>query len=166
MEPCNSILPRDMNKHIKRTSRTVGTPPIPISTTCYKYSPVRVAFSPSTLESSICTPSLSVRSTAPAPAKSSLLLLIRLPPFAPSHLRSPNSSDPITAMMDSILPLWLKTSEHCSTIHKKQPTACQYSMACRRLSSIWVVTRRIYQMNNCMQWSSVFTIVLKLKLRV
>jgi len=35
-DPCNSILPRDMNKHIKRTSRMVGTPPITISTTCHK----------------------------------------------------------------------------------------------------------------------------------
>jgi len=36
MEPFNSILPRDMNKHIKRTSSTVGTCPITISPTCGK----------------------------------------------------------------------------------------------------------------------------------
>jgi hypothetical protein len=30
------FVPRDMNKHIKRTSKTVGTPPITISTTCRK----------------------------------------------------------------------------------------------------------------------------------
>ena len=31
MVPCNSILPRDMNTHMKQISRTVGTPPITIS---------------------------------------------------------------------------------------------------------------------------------------
>ena len=45
MEPCNSILLTHMNKHIKQTSRTVGTPPITISTTCHKYSPFSIAFS-------------------------------------------------------------------------------------------------------------------------
>jgi hypothetical protein len=33
LEPCISILPRDMNKHINQTSRTVGKPPITISNT-------------------------------------------------------------------------------------------------------------------------------------
>jgi len=36
----------------------------------------------------------------------------------------------------------------------------------RSLSSIRVVTRGIYWMNNCMQWSSVFTMLLRLKFRV
>ena len=35
-EPSNSFLPREMNKHIKWTSRMAGTPPITISTTCHK----------------------------------------------------------------------------------------------------------------------------------
>jgi len=37
---------------------------------------------------------------------------------------------------------------------------------CGILSSIRVVTRCIYRMNNCTQWSSVFTMVLKFKSRV
>ena len=36
----------------------------------------------------------------------------------------------------------------------------------REFIRIRVVTRRIYRMNNCMQWSSVFTMVLRFKLRV
>jgi len=46
-EPCNSFLSQDMNKNIKQTSRTVGTPPIPISTTCRKQLPFSVTFSAS-----------------------------------------------------------------------------------------------------------------------
>jgi hypothetical protein len=44
-DPCNSMLPTDMNKHIQRTSRTVETPPIPISTMCRRQSPFNVTFS-------------------------------------------------------------------------------------------------------------------------
>jgi len=39
-------------------------------------------------------------------------------------------------------------------------------MASGSFSSIKVVTRRIYRINNCMQWSIVFTMVLRFKLRV
>ena len=148
-----------MNKHMKRLSRTVGTPPITISTTCGKKTPFSVVFSASKSESSISKPSLSVGRTALPPAKSSL-------PVPPSHMRSPNSWGPKTAVMGSILTLRSETSEHYSTIHKTQRTTWQYTAAHGSLSIIRVVTRRIYRMNNCTQWSSVFTMVLRFKLRV
>jgi len=50
-------------------------------------------------------PSLSVEKTGLPPAKSSLPVLIWLPPGAPSHLQSPTSWDPKTAVMESILML-------------------------------------------------------------
>jgi hypothetical protein len=53
-----------MNKHIKRTSLTVGMPPITISTTCGKESPFSVTSSASKSESFMSKPSLSVRRTA------------------------------------------------------------------------------------------------------
>jgi len=123
MEPCNSIVPRDTNKHMKQTSMTFGTPPIKISTTCHKWSPCSVAFSASKSESSISKLSLSFGSIMLPPAKSSLLVLIWLPPYAPSHMRSPNSCRPKTTVMESILTLWTKTSEHYSTIHRMERTA-------------------------------------------
>jgi len=147
----NSILPKDKHKHIKRTSRTVGTPPITISTPRHKWSPICVAFYASKWESSITKPSLGVGRTVLLPAKSSLPLLIRLPPRAPSHMRSLNSWDPKTNMVECILTLWSKTSEHYSTIRKAQCTAWHYSAAHGSISSIRVVTRHICRMNNCMQ---------------
>ena len=95
-----------------------------------------------------------------------LLALIWLPPWAPRHMRSQNSWDPKTAVMESILMLWSKTSEHYSTIPKTQHTVWQYTTALGSFSSIRVVTRRIYRMNNCTQWSSVFAMVSRFKLRV
>jgi len=155
-----------MNKHDKPTSRMVGTSPFTISTTCHKQSHFSVAFSASKLESSISKPSLSIGRTTLPPAKSFLPVLIWLSPWAPSHIQSPTSWDPKTAVMESILMLWSKTSEHYSTIRKTQSAMWQHTAAGGRLWSVRVVTRRIYRMNNCMQWSSVFTMVLRLKLRV
>jgi len=97
---------------------------------------------------------------------SSLPVLLWLPNLAPSYMRSPNSRGPKAAVMKSILMLWSKTSEHYLTIHKTQCTAWQYTATRGSLSSIRVITRRIYQMNHCTQWSSVFTMVLRLNLRV
>ena len=155
-----------MNQHIQRTSRTFGTPPITISTSCRKESPFSVAFCASKPGNSISMPSLRVGSTALPPAKSSLLDLIRLPPWAPSHMRSLDWWDPKTAVMGSILTLWSKASEHHLTIPKTQCTAWQYTMAHGSVSSITVVTRRIYQLNNCTQWSSIFTMVSSFKFSV
>jgi len=87
-------------------------------------------------------------------------------PWAPSHMRSPNSWSPKTAVMESILTLGSKTSEQYLTIHKTQRTVWQYTAARGSETSIRVVTRRKYRMNNCTQWSSVFTNVLLFKLRV
>ena len=165
MEPCNSILLRDMNKHIKRTSRTVGTPPITISTTCHKPSLFSVASCASKSESTISKPSLSIGRRALPPGKSSHRVLIWLPPRARSHMQRVNSWDPKTAVIESILTLWSKTSEHYSTIHKTQRTAWQYTVARRCFTLITVVTRRIYLMNNCTQWRPVFTMVLRFKSR-
>jgi len=164
-EPCNSILPRDMNKHIKRTSRTVGTPQITISATFCKESPFSVAFSASGSENLNYKPSHSVEITALPPAKCSLAVLIWLPPWAPSHIGSTNSWDPKTAMMESILTQWSKTSEHCLTIRKMQRTAWQYTTAHGSLTSIRVITRQICRKNNCTQWSSVFTMALWFRFR-
>jgi len=166
MEPCNSILQRHKNQRIDRTSRKVGTPPITISTTCHKYSPFSVAFSAAKSEISGSKPSLSVGKTALLPAKSSLPALIWLPPSGSSCVRNPNSCDPKTAAMESILTLWSMTPEDYSTIPRMQRTAWQYAVARGRLSSIWVVMRRIYKMNNCTQWSTVFPMVLRFLLRV
>jgi len=104
-------------------------------------------------------PSLSIWSTALLSPMSSLLVQIWLPPSAFSYMRSPNSWDHETAMMESILMPWWMTSEHYSTIHNTKCTTWQYTVACRSLSSIRVVTRRIYRMNCCMEWSSVFTMI-------
>ena len=142
----------------------VGMPPITISTTCHKSSPFSVAFSASISESSISNPSLSVGRAALPPAKSSLPVLICLPLCAPSYIRSPNSWGSKPGVMESILTLCFKTSEHYLTIRKTQRTARQYTVACRSLSSIRVVTRRIHRMNNCMQSSSVFTTVLRFQI--
>ena len=68
-------------------------------------SPFSIAFSASKSESSISKPSSSVERSVLPPAKSSLPVLIWLPPGAPSHLQSPNSWYPKTAMMESILTL-------------------------------------------------------------
>jgi len=81
-------------------------------------------------------------------------------------MRSPNSWDPKTAVMEGILTLWSKTSEHYNTIRKMECTAWQYSEACGSWSSRTVVRRHIYRMNNCTQWSSVFTLVSRSKLMV
>ena len=80
MEPCNWFLPRDMNKHIKWTSGTVGTLPIIILTTCHKKSHFSVPSSALKSESSISKPSLSVGRAALRLAKSSLPVL---PPLSP-----------------------------------------------------------------------------------
>jgi len=166
MEPCNSILPRDINKHIKWTSRIVGTPPIKISTTCLKWSTFSVTFSASESESWISKPSLSVGRTVLLPAKSSLPALIWLPPSGPSHMRRTNSWDPNPAVMESILMRWSQTSEYYLTIYHTQCTAWQYTAARGSLSHISVITRCIYQINNCIQLSSVCTLVIRFKLSV
>ena len=130
-EPSNSILPRDRNKHTKQTSSTVGTPPNKISTTCHKQSHSSVASSASKSKSSISKPSLRIGRTALPPAKSSLLVVIWLPPRAPGYMRRLNSWDPKTPVMESILTLWSQTSEHYSTIPKMQRTTRQYTVAPR-----------------------------------
>jgi len=61
-------------------------------------------------------PLLSVGRTVLPPAMFSLLVLFGLPPWAPMHMHTPNSRDPKTAMMDSILTLWSRTWEYYSTI--------------------------------------------------
>jgi len=141
-------------------------PPITISTTCHESSPFSVTFSASKSESSISKPSLSVGRTVLPLIHSSRSVLICLLPWAPSHMWSPKLWDHKTAGMECILKLWAKTSEHYSTIYKSPHTAWQYAAACRRFSSIRVVTRYIYWMNNCTQWSFVFPMVLSFKLRV
>ena len=55
------------------------------------------------------------------------------PPWPPSHMRSPNSWGPKSAVMASNLTLWSKTSEHHSTICKMQGTAWQYTAVRRSL---------------------------------
>jgi len=165
-EPRNNILPSDMNKNIKWTLRMVGTPLNTISTTCYKDSSVGVIFSASKSESSICKPSLSVGRTALQPAQSSFLMLIRLPPWAPSHVQDLKLWDLTTTVKEGILTRWSKTSEYYSIIHNTQHTAWQYSSAHSSLSSIRIVTWRMDQINNCTQWGSVFTMFLSFKLRV
>jgi len=111
-------------------------------------------------ESSISKPSPGIGRIAQPPSKSSLLVRIWLPPWAPSHMWSPNWSDPKTAMMESMLTLQSKTSEHYSTKLKMQCSVWQYTMAHGGSSSIRVITECIYRMNNCTQWSDVFTTVL------
>jgi len=64
-----------------------------------------------------------------ATCKSSLPVLIWLHPWATSHMRSMNSWDPKNAVMQSILTLWSKTSEHYSTMHKAKLTAWQNTPA-------------------------------------
>jgi len=80
----------EMTQHITQTSRTVATPPLTMSTTCPKWSPVSVTISALKWESSISKPMLIVRRAALPPAMSSLLVLIWLPRWAPSHMWSPN----------------------------------------------------------------------------
>jgi len=166
MEPCNSILPYDMNQYIYQTSRMVGTRPIGISTTCRKYAALSIAFSASKTENSISKPTLSIGRTVLPLAKSSLLVLIWLPPWASSQMQSPNSLDPKTAVMESILTLWWKTSENYLTTGKMQCTAWQYTAVSGRLSSIEVITICMYRMNTCRQWRSVFSMVLRFQWRV
>jgi len=155
-----------MNKHIKWTSRVVATPPITISTTCRKISPFNIAFSASKAESSISKLLLSIGRSALPPAKSNIMVLIWLPPWAPCHMRSPNYRDPKAAVRETILMLWSQTADHYSTISKTQLTVWQYTAARRSWLSICVVTQCIYQMNNCLQCSSLFTMALRFKLRV
>jgi len=82
-ESWNSILPRDLNNCIKRTSRTIGMPSITITTTCHKWSPFNVAFSASKSESSISKPSLSFRTTVLPAAKCCFPVVIWLPHCPP-----------------------------------------------------------------------------------
>jgi len=163
MEPCNSSLLRDMNNYIKQTSRTVGTPPITISTTCRKLSSFSVASFGSNSDSLIPKHSLSIMRTALSPAQTSLHVLSWLPPWAPSHMGSPNSWDPKPTMMGSIPMHWSKTSEHYSTMCRKQVTAWQYITPCESIWSLRVVTRCIFCMNHCTQWSFVLTMVFGFK---
>jgi len=165
-EPCRCISPRAMTKRINRTSRTVGMPSITISTTCCNQSHFSVAFSHSTSESSISQYSGCIGRTALPPANSSFPVPMWLDPWAPSHMRSPNSWDHPTAVMELLLMLWSKTLEYYSRFRKTQSTVRQYTMAHGSSSSIRVVRRRIYRMNNCMQWSSVYTMISNFKLRV
>jgi hypothetical protein len=125
-----------------------------------------VAFSASNSESSISKPSLSVERTALPPAKSSLAALTWLTSWAPSHMWSLNSWYPKTTVMESILMLRSQTFVHYWTIHKMECTTSQSSTALWTIRSIPVVTSRIYPMNNSRQWRSVFTMLLRLKLRV
>ena len=78
----------------------------------------------------------------------------------------PDFMEPKTAVMESIVTLWSKASEHYSAIHKMQRAAWQDTALPGRLSSIKVITRHIYQMINCTHWSSVFTLISRFKLRV
>jgi len=64
-EGCNSILPRNLNMHIKWISRTVGTPPITISTTSCKSSPVSITFPASKSQCSNNNPWVIVLATGP-----------------------------------------------------------------------------------------------------
>ena len=113
---------------------------------------------------STSTPSVSIGRIGLPPAKSSLPVLIS--PSALSHIWSPNLWHPKTTMMESILMLWSKTSEHYSTIGKKECTTWQYTAVRGSLSNIQVITRHIYWLNNGMQWSSIFTMILQFKSRV
>jgi len=122
------------------TSRMIGTPPITIPTTCWKYSSLSVAFCASKSESSISKPSLSIRRTALLPAQCSPPVFICQLPWALSHMRNPNSKDPKAAQIEIILTLWSKTSEHYSTLCKMQYTMWQYTMALGGLSNVWAIT--------------------------
>jgi hypothetical protein len=166
MEPSNSILPRDMNMHIQWTSRTVGKPPVTISTMYHKYSPFSVEFLPSKSDSSISKPPPSIGRPALPHTQSSLPVVIWPPPWAPSHMQSTNSLNPKTAVMECIVTHWSKSSEHYLTICKLQCTTQQYPAAHRSVSSISVITTHKYRMNDCTQCSSVFTMVLRFKLMV
>jgi len=127
---------------------------------------LNVTFSALESQSTISQPSLSIRKTALLPAKSSLQVLIWLPHRAPSHMQIQNSWDPTTAVMDRILMRPLNMLEHYLTIGKKRHTMWLYTAAHWSLSSIRVIPRLIYQVNNCTQWRSVFNIVLRFKLSV
>ena len=166
MESCNRILTRVMNKHIKWTSRTVGKPPITMSTPCHKKSPFSVAFSASKPESSISKPSLSIGRTALRLQSPPFWCWSGCPPRARSYIRSIKAWHPETAVLEGILTVWSNTLEHYLAIRKIQCTAWQYTAAHGNLSSIHVVTWHIYRMNNCTLWSSVFTVVLRCNLRV
>jgi len=163
-EPCHSILLRDLHKHIKWTSRTVGTRPITISSTCHKWSHFSIVFSRSISVSFISQHLLRVGRTVPPPAQSTLPALIWQPPWASSHNQSPNSWDPKTTAIESILTQRGKNSDHYSTICRTQCTAWHDIMARVSLLIVRVIITRIYRMNNCTQWSSVFTMVWTFKL--
>jgi len=121
-EPCNCLLPRYMIKHTKQISRTVGIPPITISTIYCKKFPFSVAFSTSKSVGSISKPSLSVGRTTLQPSKPSLPALIWLPPGAPSYMHSLNSCDLKTTLVETILTGLSSTSEHNLTILQMQHT--------------------------------------------
>jgi hypothetical protein len=95
-----------------------------------------------------------------------VLVLMWRPPCAPSQIRSPNFWYSETAVMYSILMLWSKSSEHYLITWRTEHAAWQYLIVRRRFSSLRALTTHIYEMNNCMQWSPVFTIVVWFQLRV
>jgi len=101
-----------------------------------------------------------------SPSESSLSVLMWRPPWAPCRMQSLNICDPTTAVKDSILRRKSKTSVHYSTLCKRQPTMYQYTTAHGCFWRTIVITRYIYPMNNCTQWSSVFTMAFRFKLRV
>jgi len=165
-EPCHRILLRDMNMPIKCTARIVGSPPITISKTCDGWWPFSIASSASKSECSISKPWLRVGRLSQPDAKSSLPVRIRLPLWDPPRMWSPNSWDPTTAIMESILTLYSTSSEHYFTIRKTQCTAWQYAAENRSVWIISFISRRIYWMNYCTQRSFLFTIVLCVMLKV
>jgi len=109
---CNSMLPRDMHKHIKWTSRMDWTPPIAIPTDSRNESPFSMTFTAPDSKCTMSKFSLSIGRTALPPAKSSFPLPIRLPSCALHHMRNLNSWVPKTAMKETIMTLRSRTSEH------------------------------------------------------
>jgi hypothetical protein len=93
-------------------------------------------------------------------------VLICLFAWTPSRMRSPNSCYPKTGLITSILMQWSMTSAHYATTGKMQFTTSQYVAAYGSWSSKTVITGCLYLMNNCTQWSSRLSIVLRIKLRV
>jgi hypothetical protein len=89
----------------KSNLKEVWNASITISTTRRKLSPFSVTFWASKSDCSISKPLLCIEGTALPPAMSPLPVLIWMPPRASSHMRSPNSWDPKTAVMESILML-------------------------------------------------------------
>jgi len=82
------------------------------------------------------------------------------------YMWSPDSWDSTASVMESILTVWSKTSQHYLTILKIQYTAWQYTMSRGSLSIIRLVTQCLYSIHYNAPWRSVITVVLMFTLMV